>query len=509
MSSTLDSLSDLLLSHSFHISIIIFTICIEFLIVLRDSLRSKVSSTSSPVIELSTILFPKGSSNSDLDSLIISLTLTENDEMASEYIFFAILSFIAIILLMIPFIWQVRRRNIAAALLVFWLQSDLLICLIDAIIWPTWTSVLTGWQGRGYCDFVVKWKIAAEFGGINASVMCIMITIYRMFWGMGMYRESTKSKKIRMLYEWGIAGLFPVLLAGLHYVVQPSRYYITPVFGCHPPIDNSWVSMIILIWPFVFSTVALVLVVLIMIKLQKHMSERSLLGLFQSNSNLDGSFRRLYMVVGLFTLIYYPTNIYGLVQFCISKMLPYTWDAVHADWWNTIYKIPDNPHFQYQRWIKVVAGWALFIIYGNGQEANQIYWEISKALHISREVQIAIWKYKLFKRKVKLVWMPKITPKWIKRISRSRELPLGGIAREQPKRGGWQFATFLKWCREKLKKKEGAIYLDSDRGIEEGALSEKTDALKPTLIEKIARSMRRIGRPKIHFEFSISWIRES
>ncbi|RVD90278.1 uncharacterized protein DFL_001253 [Arthrobotrys flagrans] len=39
---------------------------------------------------------------------------------------------------------------------------------------------------------------------------------------------------------------------------------------------------------------------------------------------LDTSFQRLYLIGALFTLIYYPTNIYGFVQFCLSPMPPST-----------------------------------------------------------------------------------------------------------------------------------------------------------------------------------------
>lgn len=172
------------------------------------------------------------------------------------YIFCAILAFI---LLFIPLLWQIRRSNIAAALLVFWLQTSIFFAILNAILWPTPSSIITGYNGDIFCDFVAKWRIASDTGGINSSVMCMMITIYRMFWGVGMYRESRRSKQIRIVYEWGLALVFPLGLAATHYVVQPNRYYLHPVTGCVPPIDNSWASLMVMGWPLAFSTVSLVL----------------------------------------------------------------------------------------------------------------------------------------------------------------------------------------------------------------------------------------------------------
>ncbi|KAF3916907.1 hypothetical protein ABW21_db0203088 [Orbilia brochopaga] len=408
--------------------------------------------------------------------------------MSSERIFFCIGSAIAILFLTIPLLWQIRRNNVAAALLVFWLQSDLLLALSDAIIFPTWRAVLTGWQGGGYCDFVAKWKMAAEFGGINAAVMCIMITIYRMFWGLGMYRETQESKRFRMLYEWGIAGLFPVCLAALHYVVQPSRYYLTPVYGCHEPIDNSWVSLIILGWPFVFSSISIVLVVLIMYKLQSHMQDRSILGLFRSNSRLDESFKRLYLLTALFTLIYYPTNIYGLIVFCMSPMLPYSWASVHdPSWWGRIYKFPDTPAYQYQRWIKVVAAWILFVIFGRGGEATKIYWDLAKLLRLHRELTMGIRRYRRFKWMCKFVYLPRVTPAWVQRKEPSSpqlvnaEASEGDTAaqiEEKLKRQGW-FYRFFRFCRRKITG-ERAIQLDSESSGEDTQTLEK--GIQPSLL---------------------------
>ncbi|KAK6353530.1 a-factor receptor [Orbilia brochopaga] len=445
--------------------------------------------------------------------------------MSSERIFFCIASAIAILFLTIPLLWQIRRSNVAAALLVFWLQSDLILNLSDAIIFSSWRTVLFGWSGAGYCDFVAKWKMAAEFGGINSAVMCIMITIYRMFWSMSMYRESKESKRFRMIYEWGIAGLFPVMLAGLHYVVQPSRYYLTPVYGCHEPIDNSWVSLIVLGWPLVFSSVSIVLVVLIMYKLQSHMQERSIIGLFRSSSRLDESFKRLYLLTALFTLIYYPTNIYGLVVFCISPMLPYSWTAVHdPSWWNKIYKFPDSPAYQYQRWIKVVAAWILFVIFGRGGEATKIYWDLAKLLRLHRELAMGIRRYRKFKWMCKFVYIPRIIPEWMRKkeppspqlVNNPNAAPEGNTSaqiEEKVKRQGWLY-RFFRLCRRKIMG-ERAVQLDLESTGEDTHTTLTTtatldDGLQPSLLNRIRRILRtRIGRPQIHFEFNIRWIRES
>ncbi|KAK6496196.1 a-factor receptor [Arthrobotrys musiformis] len=520
----LDTICELLESHLFHISIIVLTTIIEVLLALRSSRNHKVS-------PLATSDQPSEQFSFTNPLTLPYYTIDPDERMSAEYGFFVFCSITAIMGLVVPLIWQIRRENVAAALLCFWLQTDLLFCLIDAIIWPSWNSVVTGWQGRGYCDFVIKWKLAAEFGAINAAVMCIMLTICRLFWGLSMYRETKKMKRQRRIYEWGLVGLFPILLAGLHYVVQPSRYYLTPVFGCHPPIDNSWVSLIILGWPLLLSTAALGFTVVAFYKINKHLAERTVIDIFRSDSSLDTSFQRLYLIGALFTLIYYPTNLYGFIQFCLSPMLPYDWKAVHDSWWDTIYKFPDGPHFQYQRWIKVVASWILGIVFGFGAEAEKIYWDLCCLFHIQGEVQKAVWAYKRFKQNANMIWIPKITPKWYadwrERRRKSREskqfeasqLALGGHASRPVKRG--LVATWLRWCHDKIfgKKRRGAIRLDNESnpntqerstkigtpwtGNKTHGMSEKTLIQSPPLKHRIRNFVNLVRYPRI----SISWMR--
>lgn len=159
------------------------------------------------------------------------------------------LSIIAIILCLPPFIWHVKNGNLAASSLVLWISLDNFFGFINALIWPT-DDTASWWNGSVLCDIEIKLMLAAT-AGIVGSMACIMRNLAQV---MDTSRTAPGSSPARKKRELALNFLLcfgcPAYLMAIHYVVQPSRYYIFAISGCTASYDNSWPSIVLVfMWP--------------------------------------------------------------------------------------------------------------------------------------------------------------------------------------------------------------------------------------------------------------------
>ena len=52
---------------------------------------------------------------------------------------------------------------------------------------------------------------------------------------------------------------------------------------------------------------------------------------------------------------------------------PYSWKNVHGPSWNVIVMVPTGGHVAFDRWIRVSCGFLLFVFFGLGNEATEMY----------------------------------------------------------------------------------------------------------------------------------------
>lgn len=122
---------------------------------------------------------------------------------------------------------------------------------INAIIWPT-DDVYNWSTGFVLCDIEVKLLLAATFG-IPGSLACIMRILARV---LNTERTTLVPTRKQRCTESIITAVLcfggPVYAVAIHYVVQPSRYYIMAITGCTVSLDRSWPTMaLVVIWPVV------------------------------------------------------------------------------------------------------------------------------------------------------------------------------------------------------------------------------------------------------------------
>ena len=159
------------------------------------------------------------------------------------------LSFFTLVIDAPSFAWHIKNRNLAASCLVFWVMLNNLFNFIDSIIWHN-DNIATWWHGEVYCDIQVKLFLASQLGltGSAASVMrslAIALNTERM-----VLRASTAQRHRKLALDLLLCFGLPLYMIVIHYIIQPSRYYIIAIAGCTPSFQSTWPAFLLAyIWP--------------------------------------------------------------------------------------------------------------------------------------------------------------------------------------------------------------------------------------------------------------------
>ena len=179
------------------------------------------------------------------------------DSLSVASIALPTLAFVALALNIPPLVWHIKNRNVAACNLITWAIFMNLCNFVNAIIWPT-DDVYNWSTGFVLCDIEVKLLLAATFG-IPGSLTCIMRALAKVLDTERTILVPTKRQRhmeaitTAMLCFGG-----PLYAIAIHYVVQPSRYYIMAISGCTTSLDRSWPTMaLIIVWPVVLCLAAI------------------------------------------------------------------------------------------------------------------------------------------------------------------------------------------------------------------------------------------------------------
>lgn len=164
-----------------------------------------------------------------------------------------VLAFVTMIINIAPFIWHIKNRNIPAASLMFWILLQLFFDFINALIWPK-DDTANWFQGFVLCDIEVKLLLGATVGlpGALASIMRNLAMALNT--DKPILMNSVTQNRRKLFVECFLSFGFPAYIMVIHYVVQPSRYYIYAIAGCVISFDDSWPTVILVwIWPSILS----------------------------------------------------------------------------------------------------------------------------------------------------------------------------------------------------------------------------------------------------------------
>jgi pheromone a factor receptor len=180
---------------------------------------------------------------------------TPGNHITASAVLLPLIAAISLLLLIPPAIWHVKQRNVAAISLLFWIALSTLFLFVNALIWRT-DEIEKWWDGAILCDIQGKLFWAAYIG-VQTSLACIMRRLAGVVDVDKIQVTQTRAQnKRRVIVDLLWCFALPIYAMAVEYVVQSNRYVIIGISGCAASIDNSWVSVVLLLmWPPIFSLV--------------------------------------------------------------------------------------------------------------------------------------------------------------------------------------------------------------------------------------------------------------
>ena len=284
-----------------------------------------------------------------------------------------LLSFFALLLSIPTFAYHIKNHNIPGAALVFWIIIANIMNVINALIWPT--DDLASWfQGQGLCDIEVKLELAQTLGLVS-SIACIMKSLARALdTNQAAIHLTPGERQRRNILDCLLCFGPAIYMICVHYIVQPSRYYVVAIAGCTPSVDNSWPSIALL---FVLPPLLCLLdgyyAIIILHRVRIYRRDFSHI-LRATSSGLNRSrFFRLFALAMILLVIILPVQFYILYQNASFPLQPYSWARVHGPGWDSVVLVPTGGAVVFDRWIRMALGFIVFACFGIGGDATKLY----------------------------------------------------------------------------------------------------------------------------------------
>ncbi|MCJ1351119.1 MAG: a-factor receptor [Icmadophila ericetorum] len=310
--------------------------------------------------------------------------------VSREAVVVLFLSIIAIIICILPFIFHIKQRNFPAICLVFWIILINIFNFVNALLWPT-DNIESWWNGVGWCDIQVKLVIGSTLG-IPGAVASIMRRLVRALdTDNTVLMASERQRRIDLIVNILLCVCLPVYGIVIHYIIQPTRYYIFAVSGCIQSFDNSWPTIVLYyVWPTIICLIASyycgkhhsiqvhlleanALAAIVIYRIQKYSTNFGSIIESSATKLSKNRFLRLLGVAMSILLIFLPSEAYILYKNAEFPLETYSWAAIHGSEWGTIIEEPSSGTVIFDRWIRIAAGFLIFFSFGLGNEATSIY----------------------------------------------------------------------------------------------------------------------------------------
>ncbi|KAJ7655339.1 GPCR fungal pheromone mating factor [Mycena rosella] len=228
-------------------------------------------------------------------------------------------AFIALVLALVPLALHWRSRNVPLLSIMAWLAMSDLIYGTNSTIWNGNVDIVA----PVWCDISTKLRVGSE---IALSVCTLALALQ-------VYRVTLQKSRLGLAWQLGICLGFPLIIMGLHSIVQGHRFDIYEDFGCNPAIYLSVPSIIILdVPPLVAAALALVYCSLALVNFSRQRKAFSRIVRDAHSPGLSKS--RYFRVMSLtFSLGLWNALVLSLTRASAYRngLLPWTtWDDVHS-----------------------------------------------------------------------------------------------------------------------------------------------------------------------------------
>lgn len=281
------------------------------------------------------------------------------------------LSFIAFVLLIPPFIWHCRCKNVPAICLMFWLLFLNLTGFINACIWSR-ADFDEAWDGKGYCDIMVKLEAGSSSGMIGA-ISALALNLFMVLWAK-YPRFMNNGSRLQLYISLGMCVATPVFIMATNYIIQTSRYVIIRYRGCTVTYAPSIITVVLYsMWSLIWSAVAVVFSLLTLIMyFRKRKDVNDILRCTNSGLNLR-RFARLLIFSFLVVLVMVPVSIYYFASDFEVFRGKLDWATTHGEYWGHIFFADFGIEPVYDKWVNIALAFVAFILFGLGSDALLMY----------------------------------------------------------------------------------------------------------------------------------------
>ncbi|KAH3684390.1 hypothetical protein WICPIJ_004639 [Wickerhamomyces pijperi] len=283
------------------------------------------------------------------------------------------LSTFAILTIIPPLFWHIKTFNISAICLVLWLLIMDCKIFVDAIIWGV-EDFKTRYNGRGYCDVMVKFQVGFNVG-VLSSLAGIMINLYVILKADRPIPSNFSKKKI--ITDLLINLSTPVFCMATNYLVQSSRYYVFQYTGCQSVNALNWVTIVTYtMWLLIWSLVNVVLAGLIIFSYFKRRKDvKDILKCTNSGLNLS-RFAKLLTFCCVVILVMFPFSLQIFFSDITKVSSTYNFSKIHNEvlWGKVFYYQTEKPY--YIVWVYLTISFCTFFFFGLGSDAMELYLDI-------------------------------------------------------------------------------------------------------------------------------------
>lgn len=282
----------------------------------------------------------------------------------------AAFTFIAFFLLLGPFVWHCRCKNIPAICLIFWLLFNNIVGFINSLIWSGPGEHQT-WDGKGYCDVVTTLEAGASCGKVCA-ISALALNLYMILQAKSPTFVTERSAR-RLLINLAMCLITPVFVMSTNFIIRKSRYVLFRYRGCTTLYDSSAVSVaLFFLWNLVWAIIAFVLSIMTLYKYFERKKDVTDI-LRCTNSGLSfKKFARLLIFNVLIAVVMIPVTVYYFSRNVSGVHGKFEWSKAH-ELWNVILFFDNGYQIVYDRWVEVALAIVTFLLFGLGSDAILMY----------------------------------------------------------------------------------------------------------------------------------------
>ncbi|KAF4590489.1 hypothetical protein EYR38_009790 [Pleurotus pulmonarius] len=284
-------------------------------------------------------------------------------------------AFIAAFLVLIPFPWHWRARNVATCAMMIWLFTVNFIYGVNSLIFANTFRI----KAVIWCDIATKIIVGASYA-LPLCTMCIC----KYLEAVSSNRKAAfdhSDKRRRIIFESIMCFGVPMIFMALHYIVQGHRFDIFEGFGCQATVFISLPAVLLIWFPqLLFSVLTLIYAALAL----HHFIRRRITfaaHLQNSNSALTPN-RYLRLIAMSITEMLYGSALTSLNLYnnTLNGLRPYkSWEDVHFGFGriDTYAKILYPQKFYKLMllfwWTMPITAVIFFVFFGFGEEAKKEY----------------------------------------------------------------------------------------------------------------------------------------